>query len=159
MLIRPATRSDAAAMAALQNVIITLGGTTAYQTCRTESEILEDYIEGPAALSCLVATDGGRLIGFQCVGTHEGLAPGWGDIGTFVAPALQAQGVGAALFAATLAAVRARGLVALNATIRADNVPGLAYYARIGFEDYADDPDWALDDGRRVGRISRRLLL
>jgi len=76
-----------------------------------------------------------------------------------VQPGSQARGIGAALFAASVAAARAAGLRVLNATIRADNVPGLAYYARRGFVDYATDPEWALADGRKVGKVSRRFDL
>jgi len=159
MIVRAATPADAPAMAALMNAIIAIGGTTAHQHPRIEAAVRRDYIDGPEALCCVVAEDAGRVIGFQAVGRHGLLPPGWGDIGTFVTPGLQARGTGAALFAATSAAARQLGLTTFNATIRADNVPGLAYYARIGFVDYASDPDWTLEDGRRVGRISRRFDL
>lgn len=46
-----------------------------------------------------------------------------------------------------------------EAKIRADNRPGLAYYARLGFADYSADPGWALKSGVVVGRVSRRLEL
>jgi L-amino acid N-acyltransferase YncA len=159
MKTRPATPADAAAMCALQNAIIAIGGTTAHQHPKTEAQVRADYIDGPGTLSCVVAEAAGQIIGFQSIGENDDLPPGWGDIGTFVSPALQAKGTGAALFAASLAAARAKGLTTLNATIRADNTPGLAYYARIGFIDYAHDPNWALDDGQKVGRISRRFDL
>ena len=159
MIVRNAAPGDAGAMAALLNAIIVLGGTTAHQHLKTEAQVRADYIDGPEALTCVVAEEDGRVIGFQAVGVWPGLPEGWGDIGTFVAPGGQAKGTGAALFAATCAAVRAKGLTTLNATIRADNVPGLAYYGRIGFVDYAHDPDWALEDGRKVGRVSRRFDL
>ena len=79
--------------------------------------------------------------------------------GQFEAAFLQARGTGAALFQATLPAARAAGAEVIDATIRADNRPGLAYYARIGFVDYATDPDWALADGQVVGRVQRRFDL
>lgn len=159
MIVRNAVPGDAPAMAALLNAIIALGGTTAHQHPKTEAQVRAEYIDGPEALTCVVADEGGQVIGFQAVGVWPGLPEGWGDIGTFVSPGLQARGTGAALFAATCAAAREKGLTTLNATIRADNVPGLAYYGRIGFTDYARDPDWALEDGRRVGRVSRRFDL
>lgn len=160
MIIRPATPSDAPAMTALQNEIIAIGGTTAYQRPRSEDEVCEDYITAPEAICCHVALeDDGSLIGFQAVGRWPGLPDGWADIGTFVSPARQRSGAGAALFAATAQAAHAAGITTLNATIRADNAPGLGYYARRGFRDYGSDPDWALDDGRVVGRIHRRFDL
>ena len=160
MIIRPATSADAAAMTALQNEIIAIGGTTAYQRPRHEDEVREDYITAPEAVCCHVAVDdNGTLLGFQALGRWPGLPAGWADIGTFVTPARQRSGAGAALFAATAAAARAAGIATINATIRADNVPGLGYYARRGFIIYATDPDWALDDGRVVGRVSKRFDL
>ena len=159
MLIRPATPADAAAMTALLNRIIGIGGTTAHQHEKTETQVRANYIDGREALICLVAEDAGRVIGFQAVGVWPVLPAGWGDIGTFVVPGLQARGIGKTLFAATRGAARAAGLTTLNATIRGDNAPGLVYYDRIGFADYAPDPDWCLDDGTRVGRISRQFDL
>ncbi|QYZ68923.1 GNAT family N-acetyltransferase [Neotabrizicola shimadae] len=160
MIIRPATPADAPAMTALQNEIIAIGGTTAYQRPRHEDEVREDYITAPEAVYCHVALDDdGTLLGFQALGRWPGLPAGWADIGTFVTPARQRSGAGAALFAATAAAARAAGIATINATIRADNVPGLGYYARRGFIIYATDPDWALDDGRVVGRVSKRFDL
>jgi GNAT superfamily N-acetyltransferase len=158
VIVRPALPSDAAAMTALQNRIIRIGGTTAHQVEHSVEEVRDAYVSGPEVVCCHVAVDG-ALTGFQAVERYPGLPDGWGDIGTFVDPDVQVKGIGAALFAATVAACRTAGLVAINATIRADNVPGLAYYARIGFVDYAADPGWALDDGRVVGRVSRRFDL
>lgn len=155
MIVRPARPDDAAAMAALQNRIIRVGGTTAHQVEHSVEQVREAYITGTGVVCCHVAEDGG-IAGFQSVERWDGVPPGWGDIGTFVDPDVQARGIGAALFAATAAACRAAGLVAINATIRADNRPGLAYYARIGFADYAREDGWALDDGRVVGRVLRR---
>ncbi|WP_225026913.1 GNAT family N-acetyltransferase [Xinfangfangia pollutisoli] len=159
MILRPARPEDAPAMAALLNQIIRIGGTTAHQREKPAAQVRGDYIDGPGTLCCHVAEDQGDLIGFQALGRNAALPEDWGDIGTFVRPGLQARGTGAALFQATLAAARAAGLRAINATIRADNVPGLAYYARLGFVDYAHDPDWALGDGTVTGRISRRFDL
>lgn len=159
MIIRPATPQDAAQMAALLNRIIRIGGTTAHQQEKTAEKVRIDYVDGPDCLCCHVAEEVGQILGFQALGHHDGLPAGWGDIGTFVAPDVQARGTGAALFAATAASARALGVTAINATIRADNAPGLAYYSRIGFADYAHDPDWALQDGTVTGRISRRFDL
>ncbi|MCZ8335292.1 MAG: GNAT family N-acetyltransferase [Rhodobacteraceae bacterium] len=155
MIVRPARPEDAIAMAALQNRIIRIGGTTAYQTERSV-EAVRAYVDGAGVICCFVAEAEGRLIGFQALGSWPGLLEGWGDIGTFVDPDRQAKGTGGKLFAATCLAARAAGLVAINATIRADNLSGLAFYARQGFRDYGQEPDYRLQDGRRVGRVHRR---
>ena len=159
MIIRSAAPQDAAAMTALQNEIIQIGGTTAYELPRSVDAVLESYVTGPQVIACQLAEEKGQVLGFQVVGRSTGLPEGWADIGTFVQPGLQARGIGATLFAASLTAARAAGVKVLNASIRADNVPGLAYYARRGFVDYASNPDWALADGRMVGRVSRRFNL
>ena len=155
MIVRPAVPSDAPAMADVLNRIIAIGGTTAHQVPKSDETVCRDYIDGPDCLTSVVAEEDGRVIGWQAIGWYQGDA----HVGTFVAPGIQAKGVGAALFARTLTAARTAGIDTIHASIRADNVPGLAYYARIGFVDYARDPDFALNDGTVVGRVARRFDL
>ncbi len=159
LTVRATLPGDVPALCALQARIIRIGGTTAHEEPYSEEAFARAYLAGPATICCHTVLDGAQPAGFQAVGRHSGLPEGWGDIGTFVDPGLQRGGAGQALFAATCAAARAAGLVALNATIRADNVPGLAYYARIGFRDYGAEPGYALASGRVVGRIHRRFDL
>jgi L-amino acid N-acyltransferase YncA len=155
MLIRPATPADAPAMAAILNAIIAIGGTTAHEEPKAESKVLRDYITGTDVLACSVAEQGGTVIGWQSAGWYHGHP----DIGTFVQPGVQAKGIGAQLFALTCATLRARGITYIHAIIRADNVPGLAYYARMGFRDIAHDPDYTLRNGTKVGRVTRQFDL
>jgi L-amino acid N-acyltransferase YncA len=152
VIIRDSRPEDAAGMADILNRIIAIGGTTAHETPKTVEAVLYAYITGPEVLSSVVAEDAGQLIGWQSVEHWQGEA----HIGTFVRPGIQAKGVGVALFARTRAQISARGMTAIIASIRADNVPGLAYYARIGFVDVTHEPDYALKDGRIVGRVHRR---
>ena len=70
-----------------------------------------------------------------------------------------AKGIGAGLFALTCDLLRNAGLTQIIASVRADNAPGLSYYARIGFVDIGHDPDFSLNDGRVVGRVHRRFDL
>ena len=155
MIIRRAVPADAAAMAGILNTIIAIGGTTAHEVPKSVEVVQRDYVEGPDVLSCMVADDGGQVIGWQSVGLWQGEA----HIGTFVQPGIQARGIGAGLFAVTCDLLRQVGIKAIIASIRADNVPGLAYYAHIGFTDTHAEPDFALSDGRIVGRIHRRFDL
>ena len=152
MLIRKASVADAPAMADLLNQIIAIGGTTAHQHPKSSAEIEQNYIAGPDCITCLVALLDETLVGWQAIGWWRGEA----HIGTFVQPGKQARGVGAQMFTHTLALARQAGLHEIHASIRADNLPGLAYYARIGFIDDSFDPDFALNDGRLVGRVNRR---
>ena len=155
MILRRPTAADAPAMARLLNEIIAIGGTTAHQHPKSAEAVREDYIDGPDVSTSVLAEDQGRIIGFQSVGLWLGEM----HIGTFVQPGLQAKGVGAAMFVETCAQARAAGLREIHAAIRADNVPGLAFYKRIGFVDVGHDPDFALDDGRVIGRVLRKFDL
>ena len=103
-----------------------------------------DYIAGPELLAAVMAEDRGRVIGWQSVEMWQAEAHG----GTFVQPGTQANGVGAAMFAMAREVVRLAGVRAIIAGIRADNVPGLACYGRMGFVEFARDPEFAPNDGR-----------
>lgn len=149
MNLRRPTPDDAPALAELLDAIIAIGGTTAHQVPKTPAQMQHDYIDGPDVQTAILAEEAGRILGFQSIELYQGDS----HIGTFVQPGLQARGIGAAMFAETCAQARAVGVTRIHAAIRADNVPGLAYYARMGFADYATDPGFALNDGRVVGRI------
>ena len=155
MLIRLATPADAEAMAEVLNAVIAVGGTTAHEVPKSPAEVQLEYIDGPEVLSSVVAEDEGRIVGWQSVEHWEGEA----HIGSFVQPGLQAKGAGVRMFALTCEMLRSKGVREIVASIRADNVPGLTYYARIGFVDFAHDPDFMLSDGRKVGRMHRRFTL
>jgi len=101
----------------------------------------------------------GRLLGFQTLGREAHLPDGVGDIGTFARVGGTQRGVGSALFVATRAAAKAKGLSAINATIRADNTGGLAFYGRMGFVDHSVSRGVPLKDGRPVDRIYKRFDL
>lgn len=155
MIIRDAAPADAAGMAEVLNAVIAIGGTTAHENPKSDAQVRKSYITDADVLSSFVAEDQGRILGWQSVGI-------WQDephIGTFVLPGLQARGIGRELFAATRNHLRAKRARFLIAHIRADNIPGLAFYARIGFRDIGGDPGFALSDGRIVGRIHRRFDL
>ncbi|TGD44634.1 GNAT family N-acetyltransferase [Pseudotabrizicola sediminis] len=155
MMIRPAGPDDAPAMADLLNAIIAIGGTTAHEQPKSPDTVRHDYIDGPGTLTCVVAEEAGQILGWQAVDQHHGEV----HIGTFVSPHTQAKGIGAQLFAQTRALCAAKGINEIFAAIRADNVPGLAYYARLGFTDVGAEPDYALVTGQVVGRIFRKLTL
>ena len=157
MIVRTVEASDAIALTALINEIIAIGGTTAHQTAFTPARFGEHYLTSPDAVCChvVINAEGGAL-GFQVLGLHPELPAGWLDIGTYVRLDARGNGVGSALFAATLASAHWNNATAINATIRADNVLGLGYYRRMGFVDCASEPDFRLQDGQQVGRISKR---
>ena len=68
-------------------------------------------------------------------------------------------GIGSALFTATRAAAKRLGYAWINATIRADNPVGLAYYQSRGFRDWHLLEDVPLGDGTVVDKICKRFDL
>ncbi|PKB13969.1 L-amino acid N-acyltransferase YncA [Novosphingobium kunmingense] len=158
--VRPATSADAPALADLLNAVIRAGGTTALESEFTPAALDDAYLTGPKVHCCHVAVDeAGGLAGFQTLGRYPGLPEDVGDIGTFARVDGQQRGVGSALFPATVASARALGHRAINATIRADNAGGLAFYARQGFVDHGVSPGVPLADGTPVDRVHKRFSL
>jgi L-amino acid N-acyltransferase YncA len=155
--IRLANPDDAEGMAAVLNPIIAAGGTTAHETPVTSDDMVEIIA---SAICCHVALDdAGEIAGMQWLDRLERLPADCGDIATFARLEPKRPGVGRALFSATCAAARAQGLTQLNAVIRADNVPGLGYYAKMGFRDHDVRPAVPLRDGTPVDRIVKRFAL
>jgi RimJ/RimL family protein N-acetyltransferase len=159
--VRPARNEDADELAELLNEIIARGGTTALEEPFTAARLAETYLTGPEVISCVVAMDRqtGVLQGFQTLIREEHLPDDVGDIGTFARVGGTQRGVGTSLFAATRAAAKASGLSAINATIRADNTGGLAFYGRMGFVDQSVRRAVPLKGGRPVDRINKRFVL
>jgi len=149
---------DAAAMAALLNEIIAIGGTTAL-TRPVTGDDLRDWVAEPGSIWHLAEDDGGAVLGFQWVHPHPDLPPGMADIATFVDHRRHGLGIGTRLFDATRKAARAAGFAAINATIRADNASGLTYYRARGFETWGHQTGVALDNGLVVDRVMTRFLL
>ena len=159
--VRRAERRDAPELADLLNVIIARGGTTALQDPYRAEDLARAYLVGPDVICCFVAVDPETetLLGFQTLGPDPALPDGWGDIGTFARVGGTQRGVGSALFAATREEACRQGLKGINATIRADNAGGLAFYGSMGFQDHAVARDVPLKDGTPVDRISKRYWL
>ena len=96
------------------------------------------YIDPDDSLACMLACDGGRVLGFLSLkragpGNPYDLPEGWGIIGTHIALSAGRRGIGRALFATSLAAARAAGLGTIDATIGAENAGALGYYEAMGF--------------------------
>ena len=156
--VRPVALEDVPALAELLNAVIARGGTTALENAFTPEALAKTYLDGPNVHVCFVAIDSAtnRIEGFQTLGRYPGLPDDIGDIGTFAQVDGVQKGVGSALFVAMAKAARAHGLTAINATIRADNVGGLAFYAKQGFVDHSVTAAVPLSDGALVDRIHKR---
>ena len=158
--VRSAILDDVPALCDLLNEIIAVGGSTAYEEPLSPTDFQNHFLLRNDFLNCFVAIDEvGNAAGFQYLGQNEKLENNWADIATFARLNSKIRGVGSALFKATHAWAKSNNFIAINATIRADNVSGLAYYEKMGFRDYAVTKDVALQDGTLVDRISKRNFL
>lgn len=144
-------------MAELLNAVIRLGGTTAL-TEPVDRHIVTDWMTagGDRATWTVAESEMGRILGFQWIEPHADLPPEAADIATFVAPGHHGLGVGTALFETTRAAAASSGYRWINASIRADNLGGLAYYQSRGFEDWGRLPSVRLANGHGVDKILKR---
>lgn len=161
MIIRTATVSDAAEMTEILNEIIRIGGTTAMQD-EVTVEGTTAFIEQLKTTGCIhVACDDatGDMLGHQSLEPYSGRPKSLGTIATFGKVGGTQRGVGTALFAATRTVAPALGFTEIDATIRADNAGGLAYYSKMGFVDHSVAKGVPLKDGTPVDRISKRLKL
>lgn len=155
LLARDMTRADVPACVAIVNHIITLGGSTAYEEPFTEAGFAGHYLDEPPVTNVVV--DGNRVVGFQAAfDVGEGLY----SIGSFTDRQAPVRGAGRVLFDKTLADCRNRGGEAILAKITEDNTGGLAFYARMGFVDFAVEPAaHTRPNGTLVSRIIKRFPL
>lgn len=160
---RPATSADAPEMTLILNEIICRGGTTAHQSQFEPARLIRHYIAPPQLISCTVAEVDGDLAGFQSLvwPDDEGqpFPEGWAIIATFVDADFAGRGAARALFDATQSAASNAGVATIDATIRADNVGGLAFYTKMGFRDYDVLRSIPLRDGTPVDRVRKRFDL
>lgn len=151
---RPSQESDLPALAALFNHTVRQGGTTAHEEELDAPTFKTHYFDDPVMVHTVLKDD--QPVGFQAVFAlpDNGLS-----IGSFTDQQNPVRGAGSVMFEATKAAAIAAGYTFINAKIRADNVPGLAYYTKMGFTDHAIDKDVPLADGTPMDRITKRLML
>jgi len=126
--------------------------------CPLSDEEFEDYfLCGPNFIYCNVATNSiTGILGFQSLTKHPKLAEKWADIATFAKREPKVHGVGTALFKETKLYAQKVKLEAINASIRADNIPGLSYYSKMGFVDYSVEKAKPLSDGTPIDRVSKK---
>lgn len=140
---RPARQADAPAMTDVQNELFRRGLRESPTDLAT---ILDRYFDAQHGVVCTVAERDGVVIGFQSLkrawpGNPYGVTEGWGVIGTHIHPDAGRSGIGRRLFAYSFAAAQEAGIRHIDATIGADNAPGLAYYRAMGFAPYGESGD------------------
>ena len=154
--VRQAISEDAASLCPILNEIIAIGGTTAYETPFSVIEFDDHLLSGDDCIVCFIAeTLTGEALGFQSLLRNSELPADWGDIATFARREPRVPGLGTALFQHTVDFARNLGLVAINATIRADNYSGIPYYEKMGFKTYSVAHGVPLNDGTPVDRVSK----
>ena len=155
--IRAAGSLDTGPMADLLNAIILTGGTTAMTKPVTADDLAEWMLAWRGRNAWFLAEDSdGQMLGFQWIEPKNGLPPEACDIATFTRQGRARLGVGSALFDRTRNAAAQLGYHWINATIRADNTGGLAYYQSRGFETYSTRHNVPLAGGTQIDRISKR---
>ena len=137
--IRPVRVGDAEGIVNVLNPLVETGESTALDTAFTAEEEGIFIREFPVRGLFHVAeqTDRGVIVGFQNVepfATYTAAFAHVGVIGTYVDRSEHRQGIGRLLFEATRRAAKEKGYEKLFGFVRADNVAGLAFYKRIGFE-------------------------
>jgi len=143
IVIRAASDGDANQMAAILTEIISIGGLTSHQAPFDGERIRREFISPKRGISCFVAVAGSKVRGFQSLEWSDPDWPGedwlpadWAFISTYVQPGHHRLGTGTGLFEKTAAAAEAAGVRFIDATIRLENRPALAFYDRLGFENY-----------------------
>ena len=155
--VRTARPDDVPALLGLLDEIVRAGGTTAIEEPIDEGAFRDWFVDGPDCIVLFVAVGAGDApLGFQSLARRADLPPGCVDIATFARRRPKVRGVGTALFARTQRFARERGIRSINATIRADNAGGLAFYGRMGFVERAVERAVPLLDGTPVDRVSKR---
>ena len=158
IFIRPARIEDAQGVIDVLNPIIRAGGATAIETEYTLSaqrDFLSNIVPH-AACRVAICVKFGDISGFQGYERHTALPDHVADIATFVRMNETGRNIGRRLSEATFRAAFEAGFSEMNATIRADNFAGLAFYTKIGFRDFSVMRAKPLLNGKRVDRISKR---
>lgn len=164
--IRQARAADAPGMCALLNPIIQQGGTTAHINTFSPDRMRSHYIEPPHQISCFLAVENAQVLGFQALEWADPNWPepdpipaDWAIIASFVSASARGKGIGRALFGHSQKQAQLAGAVAIDATIRADNLAGLGFYTALGFTDYGHQYGAALSDGTKIDKIRKKFSL
>lgn len=158
--VRRALHSDAQGMADVLNPLIEDGSTTAIEQMMSGNDMIRYMARAPERSSWHVATDAtGDVVGYQYAVPNTKLPPEAADIATFAHITQAGTGIGSRLFEATKSACFDLGYQWINASIRSDNVSGLRYYAKMGFQTYKTDATAALSTGYITGKTYKRFDL
>ena len=137
-MLRPATASDVAAIAAIYRAAV-LGGTASFELePPSEEEMLRRYrIITDAGYPYVVAELDGRIVGYAYAGAYRA-RPGYRftvENSVYVAPEAQGRGIGRALLLEVIAACTAKGCRLMVAVIGdSANFASISLHRRAGFK-------------------------
>lgn len=158
MKIRVAVPEDAPAIMAIQNPVIRDTAIT-FNSLERTPEAVATAISASACF--LVADIDGQVAGFaSCDQFRKG--PGYArtmEHTIILAPASQGRGVGRALMVALQENARAAGVGSLWAGISGENPAGVAFHARLGFDEVARLPSVGFKFGRWMDLVLMRKWL
>lgn len=154
MIVRPAIASDFDAIAALTNIYIT---TTAihFSYDPVTAEELRTAWEKHARYPFVVAELDGRFAGYAKAGPwRERAAYQWTpESGIYVEPFAQRRGVGAALYARLIDALKAQGFHSVIGGVTLPNEASVRLHERLGFVkiSHVKDAGWKFNQWHDVG--------
>jgi L-amino acid N-acyltransferase YncA len=156
--IRPIRVEDAEGVVNVLNPLIRAGESTALDRVFSvaEERIFISAFPGRGIFNVAEKTNDGVIVGFQNVepfATYTDAFAHVGVIGTYVDPSGHRQGIGRLLFEATRLTAKDKGYEKFFAFVRADNVAGLAFYKRNGFEVIGTAKRHAKIKGRYIDQV------
>lgn len=158
MIVRAARAGDAAAIAAIQNPVIRDTAIT-FNSVEKTPEMVEDAIRD---LPCfLIAEADGMLLGFvSYIQFRRGIGYARAMEHTIVlAPEARGRGVGRVLMGAAEDHARGDGIGSLWAGVSGENPDGVAFHARLGYEEIARLPNVGFKFGRWMDLVLMRKWL
>ena len=155
MIVRPAERSDAPAIAGIWNGYIRDSVFTFNTTEKTEDGVVADIAARQDGF--FVAEEAGRVMGFATIFPFRG-GPGYAhtvEHTVHLAPDARGRGTGRALMDRVEEAARRQGAHVLVAGVSGENAAGVAFHKAIGFIAAGTLPQV----GRKFGRWMDLVLL
>jgi len=148
MSIRPAVISDAEAICGIWNPLIAETATTFTTALKTPDGIAADIADRQGAF--LVAEQSGTLVGFATYFPFRG-GPGYAytkELSINLSDAARGQGLGRVLLTALETHAHGAGIHSLWAGVSGENPAGVAFHAKLGFEEIARLPEVGYKFGR-----------
>ena len=134
MIIRPAERTDAAAILNLFRAVIATGDTYTFTTDTSESEAV-GYFLGPGITSFVAELEGSVVGVYKLIPNHSGRGSHVANASFMVDPAAQGRGVGRALGEHCLDEARRQGYDAMQFNfVVSTNAGAVALWKKLGFD-------------------------